>query len=241
MADLAGRRVLVTGGTTGIGLATARLLASAGAVLLVVGRNPEDLEAATRGIDGDGEIHGIQGDTSVEADVDRIFDEARARLGGLDVLVCNAAVAGDDIARMQDDAWRYVLDVNIAGYLACTKAAIAMMEPDRRGQVVLIGSMSAEVREKGSSVYVATKGAIRAFAASLRKEVNDRGIRVVLIEPGAVSTDMASGSEADQEKAVAEERMLLPEDVARCVRFVLEQPSRSDVVELQVRPHRQLI
>ena len=242
MSFLAGKRVLITGGTTGIGLAIARLLAVEGASLLLIGRDGKDLNAALGEIaDLGGQAHGQKADTARSDDVDQVFDAARRLLGGLDVLVCNAAVAADGIAEMRDKEWRYVLDVNIAGYLACVRSAISMMQPQGSGAIVLIGSMSAEVREKGSSVYVATKGAIQAFAAALRKEVNESGIRVTLIEPGAVSTDMASGSPEDQRKAIAKEEMLLPEDIAACVRFVLGLPARCDVVTMQVRPHRQLI
>jgi NADP-dependent 3-hydroxy acid dehydrogenase YdfG len=242
MNSLAGKRVLVTGGTTGIGLAIAKSLATDGARLVLIGRDGKDLDAAvgeTAALGG--EVHGQQADAARTDDVDRVFEAAGTLLGGLDVLICNAAVAADGIAEMSDKDWRYVLDVNIAGYLACVKSALSMMTPQGRGTIILIGSMSAEVREKGSSVYVATKGAIQAFAAALRKEVNESGIRVTLIEPGAVSTDMASGSPDDQKKAIAEEKMLLPEDIAACVQFVLGLPTRCDVVTMQVRPHRQLI
>ncbi len=242
MTTLSGKRALITGGTTGIGLAIAKALAGEGARLVLAGRDGKDLAAAVAAVAAlGGEAHGQQADTARADDVDRVFDAARRDLGGLDILVCNAAVAADGIAEMGEADWRYALDVNVAGYLACVRSAVAMMAPAGGGAIVLVGSMSAEVREKGSSVYVATKGAIRAFAAALRKEVNEAGIRVTLIEPGAVSTDMASGSAEDQRRAIADETMLLPEDIAACVRFVLGLPSRCDVVTMQVRPHRQLI
>jgi NADP-dependent 3-hydroxy acid dehydrogenase YdfG len=242
MSSLAGKKVLITGGTTGIGLAIAKVLAADGARLVLIGRDRKDLDAAVEEVGAlGGELHGQQADTARADDVGRVFAEANRVLGGLDVLICNAAVAADGIGEMSDEDWRYVLDVNIAGYLACVRAALATMKGQSSGAIVLIGSMSSEVREKGSSVYVATKGAIQAFAAALRKEVNETGIHVTLIEPGAVSTDMASGSPEDQRKAIAEEKMLLPEDIATCVRFVLGLPSRCDVVTMQVRPHRQLI
>jgi NADP-dependent 3-hydroxy acid dehydrogenase YdfG len=242
MSSLSGKRVLVTGGTTGIGLAIAKSLATEGARLVLIGRDGKDLDAAVSETAAlGGEVHGQQADAARTDDVGRVFEVAGSLLGGLDVLICNAAVAADGIAEMSDKDWRYVLDVNIAGYLACVKSALSMMKPQGGGTIILIGSMSAEVREKGSSVYVATKGAIQAFAAALRKEVNESGIRVTLIEPGAVSTDMASGSPDDQKKAIAEEKMLLPEDIAACVQFVLGLPTRCDVVTMQVRPHRQLI
>jgi NADP-dependent 3-hydroxy acid dehydrogenase YdfG len=239
---VAGKRVLVTGGTTGIGRAIAVRLARAGAKMFILGREEKDLADALAEIGkAGGEVHGQTADTSQGADIDKVFASVRGKLGGLDILVCNAAIAADGIGDMNDDEWRYAISVNIAGYLACTKAALELMEGQERGDIVLIGSMSAEVREKGSSVYVASKGAIESFAAALRKEVNEKGIRVALIEPGAVSTDMASGSKKQQHEDVEQEKMLIADDIAVCVEFILTQPSRSDVVLMQVRPLRQEI
>ena len=101
--------------------------------------------------------------------------------------------------------------------------------------------MSAEVREKGSSVYVAAKAGIEGFAASLRKELNEKGIRVSLIEPGSVSSDMASPSAERQQAMIRDALMLRAEDIAVCVHFILTQPPRTDVILMQVRPHRQEI
>jgi NADP-dependent 3-hydroxy acid dehydrogenase YdfG len=239
---LTGKRVLVTGGTTGIGKAIAARLAAEGSRLFILGREQADLASAIAEIRKQGgDIDGQTADTSNQADIEMVFASVRKKLGGLDVLVCNAAIAADGISDMSDAEWRYAVEVNIAGYLACTKAALELMDEGERGDVVFIGSMSAEVREKGSSVYVASKGAVESFAAALRKEVNARGIRVALIEPGAVSTDMASGSAAQQRKDIEHEKLLVADDIARCVEFILTQPRRSDVVLLQVRPHRQEI
>ena len=101
--------------------------------------------------------------------------------------------------------------------------------------------MSADVREKGSSVYVATKAAIQGFTEALRKEVNGFGIKVSLIEPGAVGTDMQPVSVPDQRKKEASGEMLKAEDIARCIEFCLTQPDRCDIVVVQVRPHGQQI
>lgn len=240
MNSLAGQRVVVTGGTTGIGLAIAADVARLGARVFIVGRDPNDLSGAMAYVAKSGaSIDGINADTSSREGVDVLFAAISEKMGGIDIIVCNAAIAADDISTMDDDDWRYAIEVNLNGYLACVKRAIEMFP--ERAQIVMIGSMSAEVREKGSSVYVAAKAGIQGFAASLRKEVNERGIRVVLIEPGSVQTDMASGSQAEKDKKVGDEEMLLPQDIAECVTFVLTRPWRCDVVELRVRPHRQLI
>jgi NADP-dependent 3-hydroxy acid dehydrogenase YdfG len=108
------------------------------------------------------------------------------------------------------------------------------------GHIVLVGSMSADVREVGSSIYVATKAGIQGFAESLRKEVNEQGIRVSLIEPGATGSDMQPDPQTHDQQA-RDEQLLRAEDVAAAVTFCLAQPSRSDVVRLDLRPHLQLI
>jgi NADP-dependent 3-hydroxy acid dehydrogenase YdfG len=109
------------------------------------------------------------------------------------------------------------------------------------GARVLIGSMSADLRAPKSSTYVATKGAIQAFAESLRKRVNDDGIKVTLVEPGKVATDMVDDSPREKREKEAHLEMLRPDDIAAFVHLCLIQPARLDVVGVQLRPHRQII
>lgn len=101
--------------------------------------------------------------------------------------------------------------------------------------------MSADVREKDSSVYVATKAGVQGFSESLRKEVNELGIKVSLIEPGAVGTDMQPVSVPDQQQKEEKLEMLTAEDIAAAVLYVVSQPKRCDVVDVKIRPHLQLI
>lgn len=108
-------------------------------------------------------------------------------------------------------------------------------------QIVNIGSMSADVREKNSSVYVATKSGIQGFSEALRKEVNSLGIKVTLIEPGAVGTDMQPQPPEEQRQLEANMEMLKAEDIAACVLYTLTQPKRCDMVNIQIRPHLQII
>jgi NADP-dependent 3-hydroxy acid dehydrogenase YdfG len=115
------------------------------------------------------------------------------------------------------------------------------MKTQREGHIVNIGSMSAETHEETGTVYVATKSAIRGFSAALRKEVNELGIKVSLIEPGAVTSDMQPAPKEEQRKQIEKMEMLEAEDIAMSVLFCLSQPKRSDIVSLQVRPHLQVI
>jgi NADP-dependent 3-hydroxy acid dehydrogenase YdfG len=240
--SVSGKAVLVTGGTTGIGRATARLLLGQGARVVVFGRDEGALEDALSELEGaGGEVYGLTADVSRMDDVRRVFAEVDRRLGRLDILIANAAVTGegfeeDDLGRIE-----YVVRTNVVGYLACAHEAVARMKPQGRGHVVLVGSMSADLREPDGTTYVATKGAIQAMAESLRKTANEDGIKVTLVEPGKVATDMVDRSEAEKARAVAEGEMLTPEDIAGSVLYALLQPARCDVVSVQLRPHRQVI
>jgi NADP-dependent 3-hydroxy acid dehydrogenase YdfG len=125
----------------------------------------------------------------------------------------------------------------------CCKQAIERMKAKGEGHIVNIGSMSDTVREEGSDVYVATKSAINGFSEALRKQINEQGIKVSLIEPGLVGTDMTVEQvpAEEQEEKIEKMEMLRAEDIAECVHYTLIQPKRCDVVQVQIRPHKQPI
>jgi NAD(P)-dependent dehydrogenase (short-subunit alcohol dehydrogenase family) len=238
--SLDGLRVLVTGGTTGLGRATAKLLSENGAKVLVFGRDERALADALRSFATEN-IRGLKADATDRADLRRVFDAVDQQLGGLDVLICNAALAADGLLEMNDDDWRYAIETNLTAYLSIAKEGALRMIAAGRGHIVLIGSLSAVVREKGSSVYVTTKAGVEGFAEAFAKEVNPRGVKVSLIEPGAIGSDMSPVLPADQQQAIERAEMLRAEDVASCVEFVLTRPWRAEIMSLQVRPHRQEI
>jgi NADP-dependent 3-hydroxy acid dehydrogenase YdfG len=239
---LDGKRILITGGTTGIGRAIALLLSSYGARIVTFGRHQEPLDETLKAIrEAGGQADGFLADSASAEDIQRVFQEADAKLGGLDVLIDCAALAADSLGEMDDSDWRYVIETNLVGYLATTKEALRRMQPQKKGHIVLVGSMSADVREAGSSVYVATKSAIQGFAESLRKEVNGDGIKVSLVEPGAVGSDMQETTSEEERDKQQKGEMLRAEDIAVCVHYILTQPLRCDVVSVQIRPHLQLI
>ncbi|WP_197490695.1 SDR family oxidoreductase [Planctomyces sp. SH-PL62] len=238
---VAGKAVVVTGGTTGIGRAIALLLAARGARVLVFGRHEPELADAMADLrKAGGEVHGLTADVTKREDVARVFAEADRVLGGLDVLVNNAALGAGSIVDQAREDWEYVIRTNLIGYLACAQEAVTRMKEAGSGHIVNIGSMSADVRETGSSVYVATKAGIQGFSEALRKEVNAHGVKVTLIQPGAVGSDMQPAKETHAAKADRGE-MLKAEDIAACVYYCLTQPKRCDVVEVSIRPHHQEI
>ena len=188
-----------------------------------------------------GDIGGISLDLGKPDGVAKFFAAADDWLGGLDIAVLNAGLGLEgELVEMKQEDWREVLDVNLGAYIACALDAMKRMK-DREGHIVMIGSMSAETCEEGSSVYVATKAGIRGFAASLRKEANKAGVSVSLIEPGLVGTDMLDEDPPEQVREQQQLKMLTSEDIAGSVAFVLRQAERCDVVLLQIRPKKQAI
>lgn len=239
-----GKKILITGGTTGIGRATALLLAAEGADVLVFGRHEKELNDAlndAKELGLEDKIHGLTADTAEKKDIERVFGEMDRLFGDIDVLINNAALAYNSILEGSYDDWQYIVNTNLLGYMACTREALVRMKEKKSGHIVNIGSMSADVREKDSSVYVATKAGIQGFSEALRKEVNSLGIKVTLIEPGAVGTDMQPGGPGEHRKKAEDMTMLKAEDIAACVLYALIQPMRCDVVSVQIRPHLQSI
>ena len=239
-----GKAVLVTGGTTGIGRAIAMLLVARGARVLIFGREEGPLNDALREIKGvgGGEIHGLTADTTKREDVERVFREVDTRLEGLDVLVNNAALGAGSVLDSDYDEWVSVVHTNLIGYMSFCKAAVERMR-GKGGHIVNIGSMSAKVREEGSDVYVATKSGIEGFTDSLAKLANKEGIRVTLIEPGLVGTEMTTDQVPKEQQPEKEEQMEMMKagDLASCVYYALVQPKRVSVALVQIRPTMQII
>jgi len=240
-----GKPILVTGGTTGIGRAIAMLLVARGARVLTFGRDEDALNDALNDIKGvgGGEIYGLTADATKPEDVQKVFREADRRLDGLDVLINNAALGAGSVLDSDYDEWQTVVGTNLLGYMLCCKEAAERMRKKGDGHIVNIGSMSAKVREEGSDVYVATKSGIEGFTDSLAKQANKEGIRVTLIEPGLVGSDMTTDQvpkEGQAEKQEAMEMMKAGE-LAECVYYCITQPKRVNVALVQIRPTLQII
>lgn len=235
---LEGKRILLTGGSTGIGRATLLALARSGAQVVTFAREQGPLDEALA-LCGDAEVSGITADVTKAEDLARVFDLVDDRLGGIDVLIANAALGAEPLHEMADEDWRYVVDTNLVGYMACSKAALERMRPHKAGHLVLISSISVEILAPGESVYAATKAGINAFALTLRKELADEGIKISVIEPGSVGTDMQPCSAEEQRAAIARSEMLFAEEIADTVLFVLSRSERCDVSMLRVEPLRQ--
>lgn len=238
-----GKNILITGGTTGIGKAAALFLASVGANVMIFGRHQKELDEAIEELEktGNSKSYGMIADVSDIKDVEKVFKRFDKEFGTLDVLINNAALGYGSVEEGSHEERDYLLSTNVNGYLMCVHEAAKRMKEKETGHIVNIGSMSAEVMEDGSSVYVATKAAIQGFSTSLRKELNPYNIKVTLIEPGAVMTEMQEGSKEELEKKVADEEMLEAKDIAGAILFCLSQPNRCSIVNLQIKPLMQKI
>jgi NADP-dependent 3-hydroxy acid dehydrogenase YdfG len=236
------KNIVITGGTTGIGKATAELLLSLGARVLIFGRDHEDFRNTYEELTSkypEAELFGTPADVTNEDDIKKIFDIVDLSMGDIDILINNAALSAGGITN--NDDWKYVVDTNIKGYIDFAQQAVERMKIQRSGHIVNVGSMSAERKNPESTIYVTTKSAIRGFTASLRKEINPLGIKVNLIEPGAVMSDMQPGTKEEQREKIEKLEMLDADDIAMSILFILSQPKRCDIVSMQIRPHLQLI
>jgi NADP-dependent 3-hydroxy acid dehydrogenase YdfG len=244
IANITGYNILITGGTTGIGRAIALLLLQQGANVIITGQNQLHMDEALQDLaqtEVTSAVSGVISDLATKDGILQLFDEVDRRFSKLDVLINNAGLAHGSVTEGAYEDWQHVVNTNLLSYIACTHYAIDRMRVRKSGYIINIGSMSAEALHKGTSVYVATKSGVRGFSASLRKEANELDIRVTLIEPGSVGSDMQEESADEQREKIEKMEMLKAEDIAASVLYVLTQPQRCDVVELKIRPLLELI
>src|SRR3954454_1188030 len=240
---LSGKVALVTGASSGIGEATAEALAGAGAAVAIGARRRDRLDAlAARLRDKGATVLQLDLDVTDEQQCRTAVHRTREELGGLDVLVNNAGVMllGTIVGADTED-WRRMLHTNVLGLMYMTSAAIEGMVEQGSGDVVNISSVAGRVARYGSGVYNASKWAVNAFSESLRQEVTGRGVRISLVEPGMVATELSDHITQPAAKAASKEMAanmtpLQAEDIARAIRYVVTQPPHVAINEVLVRP-----
>jgi short-subunit dehydrogenase len=234
MPSLEGRKAVITGGTTGIGRAIGVLLASQGVEIFTCGRDEQHLKDGLERINQVGKGDGISVDLATREGVDRFFDEADKRVAGYDLAVINAAIPVDGFEKTEEDDARYAIAIDYVAYvMSAYKAAKAMGD---KGDLILIGSMSAHSLGGSSSLYAGMKKGIQGFAEALRKELGPKGIKVGLVEPGLTGADfqLPDIPVEKQREMINAEKMLRAEDIAVAVHFMLTQPRRAVVQQLAV-------
>lgn len=236
MSTLAGHRVLVTGGSRGIGRATALACARAGAaVAFNYSRGEDDAEAddTLAALRATGvRVHAAQGDVADAAVVTALFGELREALGGApDVLVNNAAVTHDALLMMLPEAgWQRVLDVDLTGAFLCCRAALRGMIAGRWGRIVNVVSPAAFFGKEGASAYAAAKGGLVALTKSLAREMARHGITVNAVSPGFVQTrlirELDEAKRSELERQIPLGRFADPDEIAAAIVF-LASPAAS--------------
>ncbi len=246
MAELSGKAVAITGASSGIGEATALALARAGASVALGARRKDRIDAlAARIEDEGGTAVPLEVDVSDEAQARAFVETAGDRLGRLDSLINNAGVMLlGPVEQADSEQWRTMINVNLLGLLYCTSAALPIMRAQGSGDIVNVSSVAGRFARAGNAVYAATKFAVGAFSEGLRNEVTEAGIRVTLIEPGFVDTELQSHNEGEVLNAIEGMReqigeVLRAQDIANGILYTISQPPHVSVNELLIRPTRQ--
>ena len=245
--DLTGAVALVTGASSGIGAATAELLAAQGATVVIAARRTDRLEELRKRIeDAGGSALVSEADVTERAQAEGVVQRTVDELGSLDVVVNNAGVMLLGPAEHAPiEEWERMVQLNVMGLLYVAKAALPHLLASAQGDrgvadLVNISSVAGRVARRGSAVYNGTKHAVGAFSEALRQEVTGRGVRVSLVEPGAVDTELSSHNRDEVLDTIKSRfegvRRLQAEDIADTIRFIVTRPAHMAVNEVLVRP-----
>jgi NAD(P)-dependent dehydrogenase (short-subunit alcohol dehydrogenase family) len=232
VGKLEGKVALVTGGTSGIGLATAKQFVKEGAHVFVTGRRKPELDAAVTEIGRNATA--VQGDVSNLADLDRLFAQIKREKGKLDVLFANAGVAKyAPLGKITEELYDSIFDINVKGLLFTVQKAIPLM-PDG-ASIILNASIVASKGLSSNSVYSATKAAVRSFARTWTTDLKERRIRVNAVSPGSIDTpglnELLASSDTGQQRlkmisnAVPLGRLGTPDEIAKAVVFLASDDS----------------
>jgi 3-oxoacyl-[acyl-carrier protein] reductase len=229
MFDLTGKKALVTGATGGIGGSVAKALAAAGAQLAISGSRQEKLEALNAEAFS-GKAIPLACDLSKLDSVDELVKQAEEKLGGLDILICNAGVTKDNLAmRMKDDEWQQVIDINLTASFRMTRACLKGMMKRRYGRIIYVTSVVGWSGNPGQVNYCASKAGLTGMCKSFAQEIASRGITVNCIAPGFIATSMTDVLTDDQKARINQNiplaRMGTGEEIAAGALFLASQES----------------
>jgi NADP-dependent 3-hydroxy acid dehydrogenase YdfG len=246
MPKLDGKVAVVTGASSGIGEATAEALAAEGATVVVAARREERLADLTKRIEeGGGKVLAATCDVTDEAQAHGLIRRAEDEFGRVDILVNNAGVMLlSTVGKGLSDEWRRMFDVNVLGLLYATDAAIETMKRQGGGHLVNVSSVAGrKVTRDSSGVYAGSKFAVGAISEGLRQELLQDNIRVTIVEPGAVATELTDHiTDEDARESLGgllNLEILQAEDIAKAIVYAVTQPKRVSVNEILIRPTQQ--
>ena len=244
MLSLEGKVAAITGGSSGIGEATALALAGAGAKVSVAARRKDRLDMLVEKLGGDGLA--VEADITDEDQARRFIQQTKAELGSVDILVNNAGVMLLGLVLMQDsDDWRRMIEVNQLGLLYCSHEALKKMSEQGGGHIVNVSSVAGRIAALGSAVYNMTKWGVTGFSEALRQEGIHVNVRVTCVEPGFVDTELQGHNTNPMVVKATEKvrdeigKILEAEDIAQAILYAVSQPEHVAINEMLVRPTRQ--
>lgn len=226
MLKLEGKVALITGGNSGIGLATAQRFAEQGAHVFITGRRQAQLDEAIASIKG--QVDAVQGDVTCAEDLDKLFESIKAKAGRLDILVTSSGVAAyATLDATTPEHFDQTFDVNVRGMVFTVQRAVQLMSEG--ASIVLVGSIAGSIGNPGYGTYSATKAAVRSYSRTWAKELAGRGIRVNTVSPGPIDTPMMDGASEEVKQGltsmIAMNRLGAPDEVAGAVLYLASADS----------------
>ncbi len=240
-----GKVAVVTGASSGIGEATVRSLAGEGAAVVAGARRKERLDGLVEEVTRDGgKAIAVECDVADEQQPHALVDQAVEEFGGVDILINNAGVMLlSKVEKGLSDEWRQMFDVNVLGLLYATDAALEAMKRQGSGHIVNVSSVAGRKTRPTVGVYSGTKFAVNAISEAMRQELLEDGIRITMVEPGAVATELTDHITDEEVREGLKQRNVEPlqsEDVANAIAYAVSQPQRVSVNEILIRPTQQM-
>ena len=245
--NIEGKVVVITGASSGLGEATARLLSAEGATVVLGARRVERLQKLVGELTAKGgKALALATDVTDHNQVKNLVDAAVQKFGRIDVMINNAGVMPHSpLERLKIDDWNRTIDVNIKGVLYGIAAALPHMKQQKAGHIINVSSVAGHKVTPNGAVYCATKHAVRALSEGLRVEVKPYNIRTTIISPGAVATELPDSiTEPDIDAGVSkfyQETAIPADSFARAVAFAMSQPDDVDINEILFRPTSQVL
>lgn len=244
--DIKNKVAVVTGASSGIGEATALMLAKAGAKVTIAARREEKLNSLKEKIEKEGgSALVVPTDVTDKKAVENMIRQTKDQFGAVDILINNAGIMPLSFMKnLKTDEWEKMVDVNIKGVLHSIGATLPIMREQKSGHIINISSVAGRRVMPGSAVYSATKFAVRALSEGMRMELSPSdNIKVTSIEPGAVETELPNTITDDEVmenfQKMKEMNMLQSEDIAKSIIYAIEQADRVNVNEIMVMPTEQ--